>query len=71
MHRQPNRFALIRQGPLDRLLNPPHRIRAQLCPFRRVEALDRFGQSDVSLGDKVEQRQTEVHVVPRDRHHEP
>src|SRR6266478_2754304 len=69
--RLPDRLALIGESALDRLFDPPRRIRAQLRPFSRVEALDRFGQSDVSLGDQVKQRQTEIGVIVRDGDNEP
>jgi len=51
MHRQSDRLALMARARLiDCLIHHMHI--AQLRPFRRVEALDRFRQSDVSLGDQ-------------------
>src|ERR1700730_15882862 len=71
MHWQSNRFALVGQSTLDRLFDPPHRIRAQLGAFRRIETLDRFGQPNVALGDQVKQGQTEIAVFVRDSYNKP
>ena len=66
VNRQTNRLALVGQGTLDRLLDPPGGVGAELSAFRRIETLDRFHQTDVSFRDQVEQRQAEVRVVMRD-----
>src|SRR5205807_5750600 len=66
MNRQTNRLALVGQGTLDRLLDPPGGVGAELSAFRRIETLDRFHQTDVSFRDQVEQRQAEVRIVMRD-----
>jgi len=54
------------QGAFDRLFDPPHCIVLSFAPLFRVEALDSFGQSNVTLGDQVQQRQTKIGVIPRD-----
>ena len=70
MDGQPDRLALVRQGALDRLLDPPGRVSAELSALCRVEALHRFHQPDVALGNQVEQGQTEVRVIVRDLDHQ-
>ena len=55
MDGQTDRLALVGQSALDRLLDPPRGVGAQLAAFGRVETLDRLHQTDVSLGDEVEQ----------------
>src|SRR5205814_8705422 len=64
--RKTDGFALISQSPLDRLLEPPCRVRAELPAFSRVKTLDRLHQTDISLRDQVEQRQTEICIIMRD-----
>src|SRR5690606_20906484 len=71
MDRQTNRFALVGERSLDRLLDPPSGVRAELSSLGRVKALDRLDQTDVSFADQVDQRQTEIAVIVRDLHHEP
>jgi len=61
-----DRFALVGQGALDRLLDPPRRISAELPPFGRIKTLHRLHQANISLGDEVKQRQAEIRVIMRD-----
>ena len=70
MNRQPDCLALIREGALDRLPDPPRRIGAELSAFRGIEPIDRRHQSDVSFGDHIKKRQTEIRVVLCDRDNE-
>src|SRR5205807_8261655 len=70
MHGQTDRLALIGQSALDRLLDPPRRIRAELSAFGGVKTLDGLHQADVAFGNQVQKRQTEIRVVVRDLHHQ-
>ena len=70
MDRQADGLALVGQGALDRLLDPPRRVGAELAALLRVEALHRLHQADVALGNQVEQRQAVVGVVMGDLHHQ-
>src|SRR3989440_1516891 len=71
MDRQPDRLALVRKGALDRLLDPPGCICAELSALRGIETLDGLHQTDVALRNQVEQRQAEIRVIVRDLDHEP
>src|SRR6266513_1895970 len=64
--RKTDGFALIGQSPLDRLLDPPCRVRAELPAFSRVKTLHRLHQTDISLRDQVEQRQAKICIIMRD-----
>ena len=66
MHGQADRLALVGQRALDRLLDPPRRVRAQLAALGGIETLDGLHQADVAFGDQVEQRQPEVGIIVRD-----
>ena len=68
MDGQTDRLALVGQGALDRLLDPPRGVGAEFSALRGVETLDGLHQTDVALGDEVEQRQAEVRVIVRDLH---
>src|ERR1700688_848966 len=70
MNRQSDGLALSREGALDRLPDPPGGISTELCAFRRIEPIDRRHQSDISFGDNVKNRQTEIRIVLCDRHDE-
>src|SRR5205809_717698 len=50
-----NRARLVRQGPRDRLANPPRRVRRELEPFAVVELLSRANQADRPLLDQIEE----------------
>ena len=58
--RQADRFALVGQGALDRLLDPPGSVGAQLPAFHGIKAFDSLHQADVALGDEVQERQPVV-----------
>src|SRR6266496_1163854 len=49
MNGQTDRLTLIRQRPLDGLLDPPRGIRAELPAFRWIKTFDRLHQADVSF----------------------
>ena len=66
MDRQADGFALVGQRALDRLLDPPRGVGAELAAFLGIEAFDRFHQADVALGDQIEQRQAVGGVIVRD-----
>ncbi len=66
MDRQADRLALVGQRTLDRLLDPPRGVRAQLAALGGIETLHGLHQADVAFGNQVEQRQAEVRVVMRD-----
>src|SRR6516225_6286511 len=60
MDRKPNRLALVRQRPFDRLLNPPSTIRTQLATLSRIEAFYGLNQTDISFRNQIEERQPEI-----------
>src|SRR6516165_7668594 len=66
MDRKPNRLALVRQRPFDRLLNPPSTIRTQLATLSRIEAFYGLNQTDISFRNQIEERQPEIRVVLSD-----
>ena len=70
MNGQSDYLALIGDGALDGLPDPPPRVSAELCTFRWIKPINRHHQSDVSFGNEVKQRQTVIRVVARDRHDE-
>ena len=71
MDRQADRLALVGQSALDRLLDPPGGVGAELAALGGIETLDGLHQADVALGNEVEQRQAEIRVIVRDLDHEP
>ena len=66
MDGQPDGLALIGQGPLDRLLDPPGTVGGELAPLGGVEPLDSLDQADIPLGNEVEERQAEIGVIAGD-----
>ena len=63
----PDRPRLVRERPRDRLADPPRRVGGELEPAAPVELLDRADQPERSLLDEVEEGETLVPVVLRDR----
>ena len=61
--RDVDRLHAVDQGALDRLLDPPARVRAEAAAVLRIEAFDGFEQADVSFLDQVRQLQAAVDVV--------
>ena len=70
MHRQPDGLALVRQRSLDRLLDPPRGISAQLSALCRIESLHGLHQADVAFGNQVQQGQAKIRVIVRDLDHQ-
>jgi len=66
MDRQANGFTLVGQRALDRLLDPPRGVGAELAALFGIEALDRLHQADVAFRDQVEQGQAVGGVIVRD-----
>src|SRR5215210_4485922 len=62
---------LVRNGPRDRLPDPPRGIRGELVAAPVLELLDRLHQADVPFLDQVEELQAAVRVLLRDGDHEP
>jgi hypothetical protein len=67
---QADRPTLLGQCALDRLANPPRRVRRELEPHRPVELVDRAHEPQVPFLDQIEERHVRARVVARDRHHE-
>ena len=63
-------FDLVGQGALDRLLDPPRCVSAELAAFGGIETLDGFHQADVAFGNQIQQRQAKVGVIVRNFDHE-
>src|SRR5262249_36490601 len=55
----------------DRLADPPGRIRRELVAATVFELVDGLHEADVAFLDEVEELQTAVRVLLRDRDHEP
>jgi hypothetical protein len=49
VHRQADQLALVDDGALDRLADPPGSIGAELEAFLVIELLDRLDQAEVAL----------------------
>src|SRR5262245_27549546 len=69
--RDADRPRLVRDGPRDRLPDPPRRIRGELEALLEVELLDRTAQADVALLDQVQERHAAPDVLLRDRDDQP
>jgi len=61
---------MIRDRTLYGLTNPPRRVRRELEATPPVELLDRAVESQGSLLDEVEERNTEAAIALRDRYHQ-
>src|SRR4029453_17644456 len=61
--------AMLGYGVCDGLSNPPYRIRDNLHAARRIEALDRMDQANVSLVDEVGKREA-VAEIPAGHAHD-
>ena len=71
VHRDADRARLVRDTALNRLADPPRRVRRELEPLAPVELLGRADQPDDPFLDQVEQRQAVTLVLLRDRDDEP
>ncbi len=67
VHRHPDRARVVGDRPLDRLPDPPGRVRRELVAAPPVELLDGAVESDRPLLDQVEERQSEPAVALGDR----
>ena len=67
----PNRSSFVGESPGDGLPNPPRCVRGELEPPPPVELLDCANQAQRSLLDQIEERQSLVAVVLRNRDDEP
>ena len=70
MHGQADGFALVGQGALDGLFNPPCGVGAEFATFCWVEAFDGFDETDVTFADQIEQWQAGIIVIVRELDHE-
>jgi len=66
VNRQTDGFALVGQGALDGLFNPPCGIGAELAAFFGIEAFHGFHQADVAFRNQIEQREAKIAVVAGD-----
>src|SRR4029453_19029232 len=62
-----DRPRMVRDGALHRLADPPGRVPRELETTTPVELLDRAVQTERSLLDEVEERDTQTAVSLRDR----
>src|SRR5512133_775808 len=65
--RHPDRPCLVGKRPGDCLANPPGRVGRKLEPLTVIELLGGTNEADRALLDQVEERQTLVPVLLRDR----
>src|SRR3954469_4058428 len=70
VHRDADRARLVSQSAGDRLANPPGGVGGELEALAVVELLGRADEAQSSLLDQIQERQTLVAVVLRDRDHE-
>src|SRR5258708_7448901 len=70
VHRNTNRTRLIGNGTSNRLPNPPRGVSRKFVAAAVFELIDRFHQADIAFLDEVEELQTAVGVLFRDRNHE-
>src|SRR4029077_1045761 len=65
--RDTNRARLIGDRPRNRLPDPPRGVRAELVAALVLELVDRLHEADVPLLNQVEELETAVRVLLRDR----
>src|SRR5262249_44678440 len=70
MNRQTNGLGLIRECPLNQLLDPPRDISREMCSLCWLKALHATHEPDVAFADKVEKRQAKTFIIPRDLNHQ-
>ncbi len=63
MHRNTYRTRLIRDGPGDRLTDPPRRIRTKLKSFTVIKFFHGLDQSEISFLDQVEEQHTAPNIA--------
>ncbi len=71
MDGQPDGLALVGQGALDGLFDPPGGVGGELAALGGVKTFHGLHQADIALGDQIEQRQPEIVVIVGNFHHEP
>src|SRR5438093_6785291 len=63
VNRHPDGSALICDGAIDRLADPPRRVGRELEAAAVLEALDRLHQAEIALLDEVEERHLPCEVA--------
>ena len=71
VHRDADGARLVRNGPRDRLADPPGGVRRELVAASVVEFVGRAHQADVAFLEQVQQVQSAVHVFLSNRNHQP
>jgi len=71
MDGEADRFALVRQGALDGLLDPPRGVGRELAALARVKTFDGLDQADIAFANEVKERKAKILIVHRDLHDEP
>ena len=71
MHRNTNRARLVCDATLNRLANPPCRIRRKLEPLAPIELLRCTDQTDHAFLDQIAERDALRLIATGDRHDEP
>ncbi len=70
MDRDTDRASLVRDGAGDGLTDPPRRVGRELVATAVLELVDGLHQADVALLDQIQELQTTVRVLLRDRNDE-
>ena len=70
MNRNPDGPRLIRDGPCDRLADPPCGVCRELVSAAVFKFIDRLHQADIAFLNEVEELQAAVRVLFRDRDHQ-
>src|SRR5437870_5768064 len=70
MDGHPDRVCLVTDGAVDRLSNPPHRVRGELRAPPPVEALGGADEAERALLDQVKERHAAVPVRASDDDYE-
>jgi hypothetical protein len=68
MHGNTDGTGLIRNGPGNRLADPPGRIRAEFIAPTIFKLINRFHQADIALLNEVEKAQATVGIFLGDAH---
>ena len=70
MHRDADRPRLVRNGARNRLANPPRRVCREFVTAAVLKFVHRLHQADVSFLNQVEELQSAIRVLLRDRDHQ-
>src|SRR5262245_52193824 len=68
--RQADRFGLVGERTLNRLLYPPGSISGEFRALGWIKAFDSFDQPNVTLVDQVEQRKAQALIVTGNFYHQ-